>query len=851
VKVETVNLNINHEPISVPAGTTILDAAASLGLKIPTLCHDPLLRDIGACRVCQVEIEGRGIVPACSTTVTPGISVLTDSPAVMSARRTVLQLLLANHPESCLVCDKGNRCRLRDVAAQLGVGPLQYYPMPQFDPVPEPNPFIKRDMSKCILCGKCIRADQDLVCEGVLDYVDRGFPSRPATVLNLPLAEAGCTFCGTCMSFCPTGALTEAGRTHVGTTARVEPSICGYCGCGCAIGLEVSEDQVVGVVCDRERSEGGATLCVRGHFGYDYATSPERLTKPLVRKDGELCEVSWDEALDAAAAGLSAGDKPAAVLAGGASPIEACYLLARLARQVLRTPHLDNTARLNLGPAADILRRELGRIWSTRPLADLEKAGVVLVVGADLSHSAPVMGYHVKRAAAKGASLVVIDVRETDLAAQADVHLAPRPGTDSWLLYGLAHVLAVETKPSAFSEFLADFDPEAVAGQTGVPSDQILAAAALLAASDDPAVVLGGGAWGQVDSDAVVSACLDLLRLTGGLKGRAGGLFPVWNEAGGVGATLAGLTPGAWPGLAPLTDAQAAEAIVAPWGQGDLASRAGLDGLKIMAGLAEGEIGSLLVWGVDPEAALPDGQKVAAALDAAENLVVADLFLTPSAARADVVLPLAAVFEQAGRLMSLTGRVQQFSGGVPPPGEARPEWAVVRDLAGRLGAAWDYKNPDAVWRELVRLVPILKRADRPFKAPAKNGNYLAVSPTFAPTADAKWPFTLISTHLRYHHGDGARTRAASRLLKMAPAPVAGLSPADAAQLGVADGDRIKVATPAAGAVFKVAVDDSLEPGLVSAPLAVDGAGAAWLLPANGDGFIIRHCPAKLSLKGVN
>jgi formate dehydrogenase alpha subunit len=847
--VETVNLNINHEPISVPAGTTILSAAASLGLKIPTLCHDPLLRNIGACRVCQVEIEGRGIVPACSTAVTPGISVLTDSPAVMSARRTVVQLLMANHPESCLVCDKGNRCRLRDVAAQLGVGPLRYYPMPQFDPVPEPNPFIKRDMSKCILCGKCIRADQDLVCEGVLDYVDRGFPSRPATVLNLPLAEAGCTFCGTCMSFCPTGALVEAGRTHVGTTARVAPSVCAYCACGCAVGLEISEDQVVGVVPDRERSEGGATLCVRGHFGYDYTTSPDRLTRPLIRKDGELTEATWDEALAAAADKLSSGGKPAAVLAGGTSPLEADYLLARLARQVLGTPHLDNTSRLNLGPALDILRRELGRIWSTRPLADLERAGAVLVVGADLTHSAPVVGYHVKRAAARGAPLVVIDVRETSLALRSSLHLTPRPGTDAWLLYGLAHLLAGETKDAAFREFLGDFDPDMVADQTGVTADSLREAAKLLDAPGGLAVILGGGAWGQVDSDAVVAAALDLLRLTGGLRAEAGGLFPIWTEADGVGATVAGVAPGMWPGLAPVTDESAREAMAAVWGEAT--AQAGRDGFKILAGLAGGEIGPLLVWGVDLEAALPDGQKVASALDKAPGLVVADLFLTPTAARADVVLPLAAVFEQPGRLMSLTGRIQEFSGGVPPPGTARPEWAVIRDLAARLGTDWDYKSHDAVWRELTRLAPVLKRADKPFKSPAKEGAYLAVSPTFAATPDAKWPFTLVSTHLRFHHGDGVRTRAASRLLKMAPRPLAGLSAADAERLGVSAGDRVKVATPTASAVFAVAIDEGLPPGLVTAPLVVDRAGAAWLLSSNGDGFILRHCPAKLSLKGVD
>ncbi|MBU0516936.1 MAG: molybdopterin-dependent oxidoreductase, partial [Proteobacteria bacterium] len=243
--------------------------------------------------------------------------------------------------------------------------------------------------------------------------------------------------------------------------------------------------------------------------------------------------------------------------------------------------------------------------------------------------------------------------------------------------------------------------------------------------------------------------------------------------------------------------------------------------------------------------------RVAAALDKVDHLVVADLFLTRTAAKADVVLPLAAVFEQPGRLMGLTGRVQAFEAGVPPPGEARPEWAVIRSLAGALGVTFKYKNAEAVWRELAKLAPILKKADRPAAPPRAEGAYLAVSPTFAAAADAKWPYTLISTHVRFHHGDGVRTRAASRLLKAAPVPLAGLSAGDASRLEVAAGGRIKISTANASGVFEVQVDESVPAGMVALPLVVDQAGAAWLLPQNGDGFIIRHCSAKLSLKGVD
>ena len=232
-----------------------------------------------------MEDESRGVlVPSCVTAIASGMVLQTHSPRVLETRRTIVELLLSSHPESCVVCDKGNRCRLRALAAELGIGATRLDPMPQYFPTFDINPFFKRDMGKCILCGQCLRGDQELVVEGVLDYIHRGFNARPATFRNLPLEQAECTFCGTCLTLCPTGALTETQLVHQGSLSRSMETVCGHCACGCPLSLETVEDRVVRASPGLDSNGPGPVLCVRGHFGFNYIHHRERLLQPLVRK---------------------------------------------------------------------------------------------------------------------------------------------------------------------------------------------------------------------------------------------------------------------------------------------------------------------------------------------------------------------------------------------------------------------------------------------------------------------------------------------------------------------------------------------------------------------------------------
>jgi formate dehydrogenase alpha subunit len=288
---------MNGVEVSGYPNTTILELAGELGVKIPTLCHDPNLASTGACRLCLVEDERSGaLLASCVTVITPGMTINTHSPRVVEHRRKILKLLLASHPDACLVCDKGNRCDLRKLAAEMDVGFNEFLRIPQYDVIQEVNPFIERDLSKCVMCGKCIRADQELVVEGAIDYINRGSMVKAATLNEVPLEKSDCTFCGTCVAICPTGALMEKDRAYSGTATTTLATVCPYCGCGCTLVLRVKDGKVVRAGPSPDSPVNPGTLCVRGSYGWDFINSSDRILAPLVKRDTrkQLGTRLWD-----------------------------------------------------------------------------------------------------------------------------------------------------------------------------------------------------------------------------------------------------------------------------------------------------------------------------------------------------------------------------------------------------------------------------------------------------------------------------------------------------------------------------------------------------------------------------
>lgn len=348
-----INLTINGQQVSAPADSTILQAAAQLNIFIPTLCHDPELTSTGSCRICVVEIEGsKKLTVSCATKVREGMVVYTESKAVVEARQAILELLLANHPKDCLACGRNGDCRLQDYAFRYGVREASFTGQQHAYAIEDDNPFIVRDMNKCILCGKCVRMCAEIQGRNVLDFANRGFNTKISTAMDLPLSQSECVFCGNCVSVCPVGALQEKGFRSKARTWEVTKvkTTCPYCGTGCSFELNVKNNQVVGVTsCDGEVN--GRALCVKGRFGYGFIHHPDRLKNPLIKKNGDFSEATWEEALSLIAEKFGRlkenyGSDSLSVLSSARCTNEENYLLQKLTRTVFGTNNIDHCARL-------------------------------------------------------------------------------------------------------------------------------------------------------------------------------------------------------------------------------------------------------------------------------------------------------------------------------------------------------------------------------------------------------------------------------------------------------------------------------------------------------------------------
>ena len=451
-------LEIEVNGVTLPArkGQMLIEATDAAGIYIPRFCYHPKLSVAANCRMCLVEDEKTGrLMASCVTPAASDMVLQTASPRIIKHRRNIARLMIAEHPESCILCSKGNHCRLRWVAAQLGVGETSLYHMPNYKPYEEANPFIIRDLSKCILCGKCIRADHELVAVGAIDYNMRGFKSRPATAHELGLEQSSCTFCGTCVSMCPTGALSAKNTRYVSGPEQESISICGFCSVGCSLAMGVADNRIVEVnPAQLPQSVNGATLCVRGHFAHDFLNSPRRLIGPMGRKDGnrendELVPISWDSAFELIAHRLMAiksayGPQSVGFLGSSKCTNEENYLFQKIARVLMGTNNIDNGGYLSGQSLLKVFDEKTSGGYRKNRLADLEKAEVILILGADPGHSVPVVGYYLKRAARQGIPLIVVDPRRTELAEKAKYWLQIRPGTDGALALAFLNVIITE-----------------------------------------------------------------------------------------------------------------------------------------------------------------------------------------------------------------------------------------------------------------------------------------------------------------------------------------------------------------------------------------------------------------------
>jgi len=861
---QAITITLDGREVSGYLGMTILELARESGVEIPTLCHNNHLPPTGACRVCLVENEQSGaLLASCVTPIASGMVINTHSPRVIERRKTIVKLMLTSHPDSCLVCDKGNRCQLRQIASDLGIGLVELQRIPQMASIEEVNPFLERDLSKCILCAKCIRACQELVVEGAIDYFQRGFTTIPATLNNLPLENSECTFCGTCVALCPTGALTEKEKTYRGTTQTVVQTTCPFCGCGCSICLEARDGHVVRVMPGKESSVNKGTLCVRGSYGCDFIHSPDRLFNPLVKVNGKFEVLSWEEALELVGTQFQRlkdeyGGDSLAILGSSKCTNEENYLLQRFARCVLGTNNIDNGGRLYNSASRIGLGSSLSFSGTTNYLSDLEQTELILVIGADPSSSAPAVGYAIKRAVKQhSVKLLLIDPRQTKLSLFAHLWVRPKVGTDVALINGLAKVIIDEglldeefvarrtDNFEAFDESLKKYTLEYVEETTGVPGQEIHAAARLYARASRAAIVYGTGITQHITGTDAVKALANLALLTGNIGRKGGGIYALQRENNGQGACDMGTLPKFLPGYQSVADAQARGKFEERWGV-SLPTKDGLTALEIMEQAKKGKIRGMYSVGENPVLSFPNSRFITEILTSLDFLVIQDMFLTETAKLANVVLPAASFAEKDGTFTNFEGRVQRVQKAIAPLGESLPDWEIILRLADKMGSPMPYSSPQQVMDEIVdccQLAAYSSYEGGGYVGSEERSLYQAESSSYrgvgrihggqfpegfvrfcpveyAPPARAKkgYPFTLLTRAIFNHFGTGSRSSRSVRLKKFSPEAFVEICESDARKLDITDGEKVRLISPVGEVATMVKITDTLREGMLFMPV---------------------------------
>ncbi len=837
-----IELTLDGRVVSAEEGESVLDVARREGVYVPTLCDDERLEPFGACRVCMVGVEGaRGPVAACTTLVRPGMKVDTRDERAVRVAKGVVELVLSDYPAERLT-RPDPRNELSSVAAHFGLSTSRYRGEVHAHPPDERHPYIKLHLDECIVCGRCVRACDELQGAFALAFAGRGFETKIVAGLDAALASSSCVSCGACVSACPTGALDEAVFRLDARVDRTVTTTCAYCGVGCRLEAHVRDGAVIAVDPALDGPSNLGHTCVKGRFAHQFALSEERLRAPLVRTSTGLREVSWDEALDLVATTFlrikaEHGPDALAGISSSRCTNEENYVLQKLMRAAIGTHNVDNCSRVCHSPSSFGLIASLGQSGGSNGFDDIERAEVLFVTGANPTEAHPVVGARMKQATLRGARLVVADPRRIELARYADVFLQMKPGSNVALFNALAAVLIEEDLvdhaflsqwtegAEPFFAFVERYAPERVEPTTGVPAALVREAARVYGRSRASAIFYGLGITEQTQGSPGVQALVNLAILTGNLGKPGAGINPLRGQNNVQGGSDSGALPTSFTMYQSVTDDAIASRFEAAWGVRMRRERGLMTPEMFDAALA-GKLRGLYVFGEDIAQTDPNLHHVEAALRSLELLVCHEIFLSETAKLAHVVLPGSTFLEKTGTFTNAERRIQLVQEAVEPPGEARADLDILLELSRRLGYEMPARTPAEVMDEMASLTPDLagvsharlgrsglqwpvphpghpgtpilfvdREADgRRFRTASGKARLAAIE--WAPPGeeiDRDYPFVLVTGRQLAHYNAGTMTRRTANL-ELHPSDLAEIHPEDALRLGIEDGDEVEVAS---------------------------------------------------------
>ena len=887
-----VSFSLDGKTVEAQPGETIWQAAARHGTDIPHLCYRDSdgYRADGNCRACMVEIEGERVLAAsCIRTPTEGMVVHSENHRAKTARKMVMELLVADQPSRDTAHDPDSElwryAETQDVDAARF--PAKASPAPDSS-----HPAIAVNMDACIQCNLCVRACREVQVNDVIGLAGRGADAHIVFDFGDDMGASTCVGCGECVQACPTGALMpktllDDSQALAITPDRQVDSVCPYCGVGCQLTFSVKDDKIVSVS-GRQGPANAGRLCVKGRYGFDYIANPERLTSPLIRREDvpksasmpfdpanpltHFREASWEEALDMAAGRLARvrdehGPSAMAGFGSAKGTNEEAYLVQKLVRTGFGTNNVDHCTRLCHASSVAALLENIGSGAVTASFAECRNAEAIIVIGANPTVNHPVAATFIKNAAQRGARLYILDPRGQHLDRYATESLRFSPGSDVAMLNAMINVIITEElydadyvakQTEGFEDLkarTAHTTPEAMAPICGVDADTLRRVARGYATAGS-AMIFWGMGISQHTHGTDNSRCLISLALLTGNVGRAGtGLHPLRGQNNVQGASDAGLIPMFFPDYKPVTDAETRAKYEDFWGT-TLDPERGLTVVEITDAAYDGDIKAMYIMGENPAMSDPDQEHARTALANLDILVVQDIFMTETAAFADVILPASAFPEKDGTVTNTDRRVQMGRAAVPMPGQAQQDWWIIQELANRMGLSWTYSHPRDVFAEMRMVMPSLtgiswQRLDDEGAVtypcadensagrevifgdgfPTESGRGRMTPAEVLPpdeTPDAEYPIVLTTGRLLEHWHTGSMTRRSSVLDALEPEPEVHMAPETLQGLQVEPGTLVRVVTRRGEIELAARIDPKLPSGLIFVPFCFYEAPANYL-----------------------